>query len=38
LVRAAQANLERLRVLEQYKRILAPFEDSSPHAPPTSAR
>jgi RND family efflux transporter MFP subunit len=26
LVRAAQANLDRLRVLEQYKRILAPFE------------
>jgi len=26
LVRAAQANLERLRVLEQYKRILAPFD------------
>src|SRR3984957_6083414 len=26
LVRAAQANLDRLRVLEQYKRIIAPFE------------
>ena len=26
LVRAAQANLDRLRVLEQYKRILAPFD------------
>jgi RND family efflux transporter MFP subunit len=26
LVRAAQANLDRLRVLEQYKRIVAPFD------------
>ena len=26
LVRAAQANLDRLRVLEQYKRLLAPFD------------
>jgi RND family efflux transporter MFP subunit len=26
LVRAAQANLDRLRVLEQYKRIIAPFD------------
>jgi RND family efflux transporter MFP subunit len=26
LVRAAQANLDRLRVLEQYKRMLAPFD------------
>jgi RND family efflux transporter MFP subunit len=26
LMKAAQANLDRLRVLEQYKRILAPFE------------
>jgi RND family efflux transporter MFP subunit len=26
LARAAQANLDRLRVLEQYKRILAPFD------------
>ena len=26
LVRAAQANLERLRVLEQYKRVVAPFD------------
>ncbi len=25
-MRAAQANLDRLRVLEQYKRILAPFD------------
>ena len=26
LVRAAQANLDRLRVLEQYKRVVAPFD------------
>src|SRR6516165_3573323 len=26
LVRAAQANLDRLRVLEQYKRLIAPFD------------
>ena len=26
LVRAAQANLDRLRVLEKYKRITAPFD------------
>ena len=26
LVRAAQANLDRLRVLEQYKRLVAPFD------------
>ena len=26
LVKAAQANLDRLRVLEQYKRITAPFD------------
>jgi len=31
-------DLDRLRVLEKYKRITAPFDASSPHARPMSAR
>ena len=38
LVRSAQANLDRLRVLEKYKRIVAPFDGLVTRAPPTSAR
>jgi len=36
-VKAAQANLDRLVAMEGFKRLVAPFEASSPRAKPTSA-